>query len=137
MNYLLDTNILSAILKADPRLSSKYHQVQQQQDRLLISCITYCEIEGGLLAIQSQKKLAILENLCQNEIEVLFLDQMNIIHTASRIYANLRRKGTPIQFADILIAATALEQDLTLVSHDSDMLRIEGLKLEDWLQTGV
>ncbi|MDJ1168062.1 PIN domain-containing protein [Roseofilum sp. BLCC_M154] len=62
---------------------------------------------------------------------------MNIIHTASRIYANLRRKGTPIQFADILIAATALEQDLTLVSHDSDMLRIEGLKLEDWLQTGV
>lgn len=137
MNYLLDTNILSAILKADPRLSSKYHQVQQQQDRLLISCITYCEIEGGLLAIQSQKKLAILENLCQNEIEVLFLDQMNIIHTASRIYANLRRKGTPIQFADILIAATALEQDLTLVSHDSDMLRIKGLKLEDWLQTGV
>lgn len=133
MDYLLDTNILSAILKADPRLSSKFNQVQQKEDRLFISCITYFEVEGGLLAIQSRKKMAILDNLCQSEIEILFLDQMNIIHTASRIYADLRRKGTPIQFADILIAATAIEHDITLVSHDSDLLRIDGLKLEDWL----
>ncbi|MDJ1168063.1 hypothetical protein PMG71_01325 [Roseofilum sp. BLCC_M154] len=74
MDYLLDTNILSAILKADPRLFSKFNQVQQKEDRLFISCITYFEVEGGLLAIQSRKKMAILDNLCQNEIEVLFLD---------------------------------------------------------------
>jgi len=32
------------------------------------------------------------------------------------------------------IAATAIIHDLILVSHDSDLLRIKELKLEDWLQ---
>jgi len=134
MDYLLDTNILTALLKNNQGIRNRVNNSQYQGDRLFISCVTYFESEGGLLAIESRKKSAHLEDLCQTTLQVLFLDQMNIIHTASRIYANLRRKGTPIQFADILIAATALEQDLTLVSHDSDMLRIEGLKLEDWLQ---
>ncbi|NER36781.1 MAG: type II toxin-antitoxin system VapC family toxin, partial [Oscillatoria sp. SIO1A7] len=44
-------------------------------------------------------------------------------------------KGTLLEDADILIAATAIARDLTLVSHDSDMLRVPGLKLEDWLAT--
>ena len=33
----------------------------------------------------------------------------------------------------VLIAATAIVRDLILVSNDSDLLRIEGLKLENWL----
>lgn len=35
--------------------------------------------------------------------------------------------------ADILIAATAIAQNQILVSHDSDMRRVEDLRLEDWL----
>ncbi|NES64387.1 MAG: type II toxin-antitoxin system VapC family toxin [Okeania sp. SIO2D1] len=92
------------------------------------------ESEGGLLAINSQKKLAILENLCKRQLKILFLDRIEIINTASYIYADLRSKGTPIQFPDILIAATAIYHNLVLVSNDSDMLRIEGLMLENWLQ---
>ncbi|WP_375340047.1 hypothetical protein [Okeania sp. KiyG1] len=34
----------------------------------------------------------------------------------------------------MLIAATAIIHNLTLVSNDSDMLRIEGIKLENWLE---
>jgi len=46
----------------------------------------------------------------------------------------LRRKGRPIQDADILIAATAIIQNLTLVSNDSDMSRVEGINLENLLE---
>ncbi len=110
------------------------NDVNARGDKLFISCITYFESEGGLLAIKSQKKLAILENLCKKELKILFLDRIEIINTASGIYADLRSKGTPIQFPDILIAATAIYHNLVLVSNDSDMSRIEGLIWENWLQ---
>ncbi|WP_293081802.1 PIN domain-containing protein [Okeania sp. SIO3B5] len=72
--------------------------------------------------------------MCKNNIKILFLDKIEIINIASGIYANLRRKETPIQAPDILIAATAIYHNLVLVSNDSDMLRIEGLIVENWLQ---
>ncbi|MGD1712571.1 PIN domain-containing protein [Dapis sp. BLCC M172] len=127
MEYLLDTNILTAILKKDSRLLERLNNFNYREEKLFISCITYFESEGGLLAVNSQKKLAILENLCKTYINILFLDKIEIINMASGIYANLRQKGTPIQIPDIMIAATAIYHNLVLVSNDSDMLRIEGL----------
>ena len=135
MTYLLDTNILTAILKKNQKVLNKIRDVKLQEQELFISCITYFESEGGLLAIQSKKKLALLEKLSQTDIKVLFLDRIEIIQLASSIYADLRQKGTPIQLPDVLIAATAIYHDLVLVSNDSDMLRVEGLKLENWLIT--
>lgn len=55
---------------------------------------------------------------------ILFLDNIKILEKAAEIHIDLRRNGSPIQDRDILIAATAIEQDLILVSNDSDMLRI-------------
>ena len=48
---------------------------------------------------------------------------------------DLQRRGLKIQEQDILIAATAIARGLTLVSNDSDLLRVEGLSLENWLST--
>nr|WP_293107530.1 hypothetical protein [Okeania sp. SIO2F4] len=45
----------------------------------------------------------------------------------------MRRKGRLIQDADILIVATTIIHNLTLVSNDSDMSRVEGINLENWL----
>ena len=78
--------------------------------------------------------MAILKDLCKKDISILSLDRIEIINTASGIYANLRQKGILTQFPDILIAATAIYYNLILVSDDLDMLRIEGLILENWLE---
>ena len=64
---------------------------------------------------------------------VLYLDDLEIIETACRIHANLKKKGRPIQDADVLIAATAITRGLVLVSNDSDMGRVEGVRLENWV----
>ena len=40
-----------------------------------------------------------------------------------------------IQTEDILIAATAMVKGLIVVSNDADLLRVEGLSLENWVQT--
>lgn len=52
---------------------------------------------------------------------------------ASRLRAKLERAGTPIGPYDVLIAATALAQGATLVTHNvSEFSRVPGLQVVDW-----
>lgn len=51
----------------------------------------------------------------------------------ARIKADLMRRGQKIEDPDILIAATAMENNLILVTHNiGHYERIPGLRLEDW-----
>ncbi|BAZ81437.1 type II toxin-antitoxin system VapC family toxin [Sphaerospermopsis kisseleviana CS-549] len=132
MGYLLDTNIVSAILKENPKANNRLKMLNRQNEQVFISAMTYYEIERGLLAVKAVRKLSDFENWVK-KYQVLLLDDMAIFKKASEIYADLKQRGLPIQDADIFIAATAIIHDLTLVSHDSDLSRITGLKLENWL----
>ncbi|MBE9055771.1 MULTISPECIES: type II toxin-antitoxin system VapC family toxin [Sphaerospermopsis] len=132
MAYLLDTNIVTAIIKRNPKITTKLEIATRHQQKLFISGMTYYEIQRGLLAINATRKLIDFEKL-SHEYTILLLDDMAIFKKASEIYADLKQRGLPIQDADIFIAATAIIHDLTLVSHDSDLSRITGLKLENWL----
>ncbi|MFU8807459.1 MAG: type II toxin-antitoxin system VapC family toxin, partial [Bradymonadaceae bacterium] len=50
-----------------------------------------------------------------------------------RVRAELAAQGTPIGPNDLLIAATALAHDLTLVTHNiREFSRVTGLRMEDW-----
>lgn len=60
-----------------------------------------------------------------------------VAELAGRIYGNLQRNGQLIGFADTIIAATALENDLVLVTGNQvHYQRVQGLgydlKLENW-----
>lgn len=68
-----------------------------------------------------------------NKYKVVLLDDLQIIKKATEIHSELKRKGTPIQDADVLIAATAIVKSLILVANDSDILRVVGVTVEDWL----
>ena len=49
------------------------------------------------------------------------------------IRAELKRQGRPIGANDLLIAATALAHDVTLVTHNTrEFSQVPGLRLEDW-----
>lgn len=69
-------------------------------------------------------------------VEVLSLDT-HAAELAGRIYADLQRVGQPIGVADSIIAAIALENNLTLVTgNQAHYRRIQllsyDLKLENW-----
>lgn len=134
MSHLLDTNIVTAILKGNSKVVNRLLKSALQKQNVFISCITYFEIESSLLAVNATKKLVNFKKLCHSDLKILFLDRLEIIKEASTIYADLRRKGTPIQKTDILIAATVITNNLILVSDDSDMLRVQGLTVENWLR---
>ncbi|MBW4663396.1 MAG: type II toxin-antitoxin system VapC family toxin [Chroococcus sp. CMT-3BRIN-NPC107] len=130
MSYLLDTNIVTAHLKNNQRTKEKLEEIENQGQKIFISCISYYEIKRGLLAISAKSKLSAFNEFCR-KYNVVLLDDLQIIEKASEVHADLKRKGTPIQDADVLIAATAITKGLILVSNDSDMLRVLGVTVED------
>jgi tRNA(fMet)-specific endonuclease VapC len=134
MSYLLDTNILTAMLKKNQKVNVKLEEVTFLGEEVFISCISYYESKRGLLYANATRQLSDLIEVCR-KYRILFLDDIAIIEKACEIHADLKRKGTPIQEADILIAATAIARGLIIVSNDSDLLRVQGITLENWLQT--
>ncbi|MEH2122966.1 PIN domain-containing protein [Nostoc sp.] len=130
MGYLLDTNILTAILKKNQKVNSKLEEVRFLGEDVFISCITYFESKRGLLYANATRQISDLNKFCLI-YRILFLDDLEIIEKACEIHADLKRKGRKIQEADVLIVATAIARGLILVSNDSDLLQVEGLSLEN------
>lgn len=120
-------------MENNEKIKMKLGEVAFYEKEVYISAISYYEIKRGLLARNATRKLDIFEEFC-NEIKILFLNSQEIFDKASEIYADLRQKGELISDADILIAATALIQELILISDDSDFVRIESISVENWLR---
>ena len=77
------------------------------------------------------ENLALIHSL-QQEFRSLPYDDDAAVRYA-RIRVSLKRLGTPIGPNDTKIAAIALANDLTLVTHNTaEFSRVPGLKLEDW-----
>lgn len=133
MAYLLDTNIVSLALRNNFKVTAEIAQLKSQRQILSISCVTSFEVKRGLFAVKATKQLERFDNFCK-DYQIIFLDDLAILEKAAEIHANLRLRGLPIQTEDILTAATAIVKGFILVSHDSDLLRVEELTLENWLE---
>jgi tRNA(fMet)-specific endonuclease VapC len=133
MNYILDTNIITAHMKGDEKVKMKLEEAAIFGKKIFMSGISYYEIKRGLLAKNARRQLENFDELCK-EIDTFLLNNKAIFDRASEIYADLRQRGKIIQDADILIASTALIYNLILVSNDSDFLRVEDIIAENWLK---
>jgi tRNA(fMet)-specific endonuclease VapC len=134
MTYVLDTNIITAILKGNDRVREKAQQVIKTGGEIFINGISYYEIKRGLLAVNATTKLRKFDLLCQ-EFGLILLDTKSLFDEAAMIYADLRKKGNLIEDADILIAALTKTNDYTVVSDNTRHFeRVDGLKFENWLK---
>lgn len=127
MSYLVDTDWLAEYLKGRPAAVLLLNQLANEG--LAISLITLGEIYEGIYYGQDAKAhergfLAFLR-----VVNVIPLNR-TIMKRFARIRGELRAKGQLIGDPDILIAATALQDDLTVVTRNlRDFQRIPNLKL--------
>jgi tRNA(fMet)-specific endonuclease VapC len=133
MSYLLDTNIVSLAVRDNLKIKAKLQSTEFRGMDIYISCITYFEIRRGFLAVDAPKQRERFEDFCR-KYPIILLDDLAILEKTAEIHANLRLRGLPIQTEDILIAATAIIKDLIVVSNDTDLARVEGLNLENWVE---
>lgn len=129
MSFLLDTDICSAFLKGNAQVWSK---VIQHSGRLHISVITLGELcTWASRATAPPARSRALEDLVGS------LAVENVSPAVARRFGELRAAlldaGSPVPDMDLLIAATALVNDLTLVTHNvEDYVRVDGLRVDDW-----
>ena len=132
MIYVLDTNIITAILKGNKKAKKRTQEIIVRGEEILINAISYYEIKRGLLAVQATTHLNTFNRLCDT-FGLVLLDTQSIFDEAAEIYVNLKLRGALIEDADILIAAVAKTRNFILVSDDSHFQRITGLSIENWL----
>ncbi|MCS7068489.1 MAG: type II toxin-antitoxin system VapC family toxin [Meiothermus sp.] len=135
MRYLLDTDTCIYTMNQKPE------QVFRRVERLKpgdvgISSITYYELALGIAkshkAAQNRERLEGFIAL----VPVLPFDQ-KAADAAATIRLDLQKAGTPIGAYDLLMAAHAFSLGLTLVTNNlREFLRIQGLRVENWLDEG-
>jgi len=128
--FLLDTDMLIYSLKGHEAVVRNL-QIRQH-DVLRISVISLMELYYG--AYKSEKVTANLAKVrrIEHAFNVLPVD-FSVAGTFGMIKATLEYGGTPLDDFDLVLAATALVSNLTLVTNnDKHFRRIEGIKLENW-----
>lgn len=129
---VFDTDTLSAIMRQDSTALSVARQYLSVHESLTISIITRFEILRGLMAKNATSRVLAFNATCA-AMDVLPLNDAIIVRAAS-IYGQLHRAGNLIGDADILIAATCLENAHALATNNTaHFSRITGLVVENWL----
>ncbi|PIU37378.1 VapC toxin family PIN domain ribonuclease [Candidatus Roizmanbacteria bacterium CG06_land_8_20_14_3_00_34_14] len=121
--YLFDSNVIIDYLRGNERAVS----LIEKTELLTISVVTVGEVYQGVLnnkelqrireVLKSFKVINIIESISKNAVKLV-----ENYHLTSGLY-----------FLDALIAATALENNLTLLtSNTKHFLKIKEIRVEKW-----
>ena len=132
LRYLLDTNVLSALVR-DPQGPVATRIAAVGESAICTSIIVAAELRFGAEKSGSTK-LADRVDAILSALEVLPHEAPVDRHYAALRWALVRR-GEPIGPNDMLIAAHALCQGLTVVTANvGEFSRVPGLSVENWLE---
>jgi tRNA(fMet)-specific endonuclease VapC len=131
--YLLDTNACIRILNgsSEPLVTRLRSHAPSE---IRVSSVTRAELlYGARRSARVAENLRLLDAFFAPLVSLPFDDSCADQYGALR--ASLAAAGRPIGPNDLLIAATALAHDVTLVTHNlREFSRVAGLKNEDWEQ---
>lgn len=125
--YLLDTNIVIALRRADRQVLAHVAIVER---------IWLCSIVLGELYRGAFNSARMITNMAYLDLVAASNTILPCDAATARLYGEIKqsliRKGRPIPENDIWIAAIARQHDLTLATRDSDFQHVDGLLREDW-----
>ncbi|MEA5549625.1 type II toxin-antitoxin system VapC family toxin [Anabaena cylindrica UHCC 0172] len=131
MKYLLDSNVCIQYL--NQRSEKIIQRLQDLSDTDIVVCsIVKAELFYGAMRTNNPAKtLQKQQEFLNSFISLKFDDECAVIY--GEIRSKLAAKGTPIGNNDLHIAAIAIANNLTLITHNTrEFSRIDNLKLEDW-----
>jgi predicted nucleic acid-binding protein len=127
VSWLLDTCVISELIRPRPKASVVSWIRERNEDELFLSVITVGELEKGIAKLPDSAKRAKLEQWARRELADRFRDRLLVIDSsvAARwggIVGASEARGLPLPVIDSLIAATGLQHDLTVVTRNTDDL---------------
>lgn len=129
--FLLDTNVCIQLLNGTSASIIEELRTHSPTDILLSSVVRAELLFGARKSARVDQNLRLLERFCAPYRSAPF-DHRCAEHYGS-LRANLQSAGLLIGPNDMLIAATALAHDATLVTNNTrEFGRVIGLRLVDW-----
>jgi hypothetical protein len=124
--YLVDTNIISAVSPNRPASPALVEWMDAHSASLFLSVVTVAEIEDGIAKLRRERAARRSKDLAQwlEALLHLYGDRILGLDTptariAGRLSDRARGQGHAPGFADIIIAATARQHALTILSRNS------------------
>lgn len=131
--YLLDTNVLSEVVRARPDAGVARRLGENPGSTLFASAVTRYELRyGAALRDDDDGFWARIAGQITPLVTWLPITQA-VAERAGTVAAGLRRAGRPCGSLDPLLAATTLEHGLTLVTRNTRHFEtVPGIALENW-----
>lgn len=133
MRYLLDTNVLSEVIRKEPNrgLMQRLNEVAPRDATTSVVCVA--ELRHGAARVAHGALLwkRITRDIL-SRVDILPLGEAEAAR-AGDLLATLESQGEPIGVEDVWIGATALEHRLTVITRNlKHFRRIPGLASESW-----
>jgi len=137
VKYLVDTCVLSELVKATPDANVVAWVNAQTEESLFISSITLAELLKGIARLQdSHRKAALTEWV--SKIRAEMTDRILPFESSTAAYwanmcATAEKSGSNLSAFDSMIAATALEHGLVIVTRNTrDFEAASVMMLNPW-----
>lgn len=133
MKYVLDTNVVSALMTEDARTIDRLER--HRRDEIVVPQPVFAEIAYGIARLHRSKRRDVLTArfaLLRGELPIAPWTT-EVTDAFGQIKAALEREGRRIEDFDAAIAAHARALNAVLVTANSKhMARIPQLVIEDW-----
>lgn len=139
MKYLLDTNVLSEAVKAEPD-RKVMAMLERHQDEIVTAAPVWHELLFGCLRLPVSRKRDMIETYLENVVlrnmDILPYDERSAEwHAQQR--AKLSMQGKVPSFVDGQIAAIAWVHDMILVTRNThDFKLFEDIRVLNWHKAG-
>ncbi len=134
MNLLLDTCVLSEMVKPKPDGRVVAWLAAQRPDALYISTLTLGELQKGIAKLEPCIRNTYLETFLHTDIQEGFTERTLSVDTGvalawGSLVAQSEQAGQRMPYVDSLIAATALFHGMTLVTRNIRDMEASGVAL--------
>lgn len=133
MRYLIDTCVFSEYAKLRRNDAVTEWVDAQAQESTFLSVLTIGEIEKGIVRMPPSKRKTALAVFLDDLIRRFDDHVLNLTTSTVRLWgrmvADLEKRGRVLPVVDSLIAATALEHDLTIVTRNEEDFTPTGVKV--------
>lgn len=121
--FLIDTNVISEILRQTPDLNVSAWCMRQPKRSLFLCVVSIGELRKGITILTPSARRTQLENSIQTQLPLWFDDRIlpitrSIAERWGELDGHRQLAGRPLNAPDGMIAATALEHELTVVTRN-------------------
>lgn len=132
MKYLLDTNVISELVKKDPNPGVVHWIDEHDEHTLFLSVITFGKLQKGISKLRDSNRAERLQRWVDQDLTKRFEGRiipidLDVVSTWGRIQGAAEKRCVKLSVMDSLIAATAMTHNLNVVTrnvHDLERCQV-------------